>query len=110
MTEHFPSLPEATLAAANRLGQWLALDDFTVQTPAVDIVVLAGNAVIPTIDAALSALEARMVARVPPMLQIAQERLADRTAEPVPRRAGSGALAMLSGRQAGPALALSPPA
>ncbi|WBW59163.1 YdcF family protein [Klebsiella electrica] len=52
MTEHFPSLPEATLAAANRLGQWLALDDFTVQTPAVDIVVLAGNAVIPTIDAA----------------------------------------------------------
>jgi hypothetical protein len=52
MTEHFPSLPEATLAAANRLGQWLALDDFTVQASAVDIVVLAGNAVIPTIDAA----------------------------------------------------------
>lgn len=54
MSEQFPSLPDATLAAANCLGQWLALDDFTAQapTPAVDIVVLAGNAVIPTIDAA----------------------------------------------------------
>ncbi len=27
MSEQFPSLPDATLAAANRLGQWLALDD-----------------------------------------------------------------------------------
>ena len=65
---------------------------------------------ISVILAALSALEARMVARVPPMLQIAQERLADRTAEPVPRRAGRGALAAMTGRQGAPALALSPPA
>ena len=83
-------------------------DELTVTREGLDN--LFGVPVIPTIDAALSALEARMVARVPPMLQIAQERLADRTAEPVPRRAGRGALAMLSGRQAGPALALSPPA
>ena len=38
MSEQFPSLPEAVLAAANQLGAWLAQ------------VVLAGNAVIPTID------------------------------------------------------------
>ncbi|MFK3703535.1 YdcF family protein [Klebsiella sp. NPDC088457] len=54
MTEHFPSLADDTLAAANRLGQWLAQDDFTALAPPpqLDIVVLAGNAVIPTIDAA----------------------------------------------------------
>ena len=27
MSEHFPSLPEAVLAAANQLGAWLAQDD-----------------------------------------------------------------------------------
>ncbi len=49
MSEHFPSLPEATLDAANRLGAWLAQDDLS-QDPQIDVVVLAGNAVIPTID------------------------------------------------------------
>ena len=28
MSEHFPSLPESVLAAANQLGAWLAQDDF----------------------------------------------------------------------------------
>lgn len=49
MSEHFPSLPEATLAAANQLGAWLAQDDLP-QDPQLELVVLAGNAVIPTID------------------------------------------------------------
>ncbi|EMG1269531.1 YdcF family protein [Citrobacter freundii] len=49
----FPPLSASTLAAINTVGQWLAQNDFaeniTVQT---DCVILAGNAVIPTIDAA----------------------------------------------------------
>ena len=49
MSEHFPSLPEAVLAAANQLGAWLAQDDLP-QDPQIELVVLAGNAVIPTID------------------------------------------------------------
>ena len=49
MSEHFPSLPEATLAAANLLGAWLAQDDLPLALQP-DVVVLAGNAVIPTID------------------------------------------------------------
>ena len=54
MTEHFPTLAEETLEAANLVGQWLALDDLSEQQPepAIDVVVLAGNAVIPTIDTA----------------------------------------------------------
>ena len=49
MSEQFPSLPEAVLAAANQLGAWLAQDDLP-QDPQIELVVLAGNAVIPTID------------------------------------------------------------
>ncbi|HEY4467758.1 MAG TPA: YdcF family protein [Klebsiella sp.] len=49
MAEYFPALPEAALAAANQLGAWLAQDDLP-QDPQIDVVVLAGNAVIPTID------------------------------------------------------------
>ena len=51
---HFPILPETTLAAINTVGEWLAQDDLsdTSQPPYVDVVILAGNAVIPTIDAA----------------------------------------------------------
>lgn len=51
---HFPILPDATLAAINTLGTWLAQDDLSGsrQNPDVDRVILAGNAVIPTIDAA----------------------------------------------------------
>lgn len=49
----FPILSAATLAAINTVGRWLAQNDFmeniTVQS---DCVILAGNAVIPTIDAA----------------------------------------------------------
>lgn len=51
---HFPLLPDATLAAINTVGEWLAQDDLraTRQFPNVDAVILAGNAAIPTIDAA----------------------------------------------------------
>lgn len=51
---HFPILPDATLAAINTVGEWLAQDDLSGsrQLPDVDAVILAGNAVIPTIDAA----------------------------------------------------------
>ncbi|QKN84021.1 YdcF family protein [Scandinavium goeteborgense] len=54
MLTTFPNLNETTLQAANRVGEWLAQNDFP--TPPVnvdaDLVVLAGNAVMPTIDAA----------------------------------------------------------
>lgn len=54
MAEQFPRLSAATLAAANQVGAWLAQDDLAMlpALPQVDVVVLAGNAVIPTIDAA----------------------------------------------------------
>ncbi|HEV7326652.1 MAG TPA: hypothetical protein VGN91_16475 [Bosea sp. (in: a-proteobacteria)] len=59
---------------------------------------LFGVPVTPTIDAALGALETRMLARVPPLLQMAQERLADRASvAPRPRRASRGALAAMTG-------------
>ena len=50
----FPCLPDDTLAAVNTVGEWLAQDDVGTREAAqnVDFVVLAGNAVIPTIDAA----------------------------------------------------------
>jgi uncharacterized SAM-binding protein YcdF (DUF218 family) len=50
----FPCLPDETLAAVNTVGEWLAQDDVNAGTAAqnIDFVVLAGNAVIPTIDAA----------------------------------------------------------
>lgn len=51
MTEHFPALSHDTLAAANLIGDWLAQDDLP-QNAQPQIAVLAGNAVIPTIDAA----------------------------------------------------------
>lgn len=47
----FPCLPEPTLAAINTVGEWLAQDDYQ-PGESVDSVILAGNAVIPTIDAA----------------------------------------------------------
>jgi uncharacterized SAM-binding protein YcdF (DUF218 family) len=54
MLTTFPHLNATTLQAANRVGEWLAQNDFS--TPPVnvdaDLVVLAGNAVMPTIDAA----------------------------------------------------------
>lgn len=54
MAEQFPLLSAATLVAANQVGAWLAQDDLATlpAMPEVDVVVLAGNAVIPTIDAA----------------------------------------------------------
>lgn len=54
MAEQFPPLSATALAAANLTGGWLAQNDLATLTapPAVDVVVLAGNAVIPTIDAA----------------------------------------------------------
>ncbi|WP_312979081.1 YdcF family protein [Atlantibacter sp.] len=50
----FPPLSPALINAANTLGQWLAQDDSAVLPAAKDIglVVLAGNAAIPAIDAA----------------------------------------------------------
>jgi len=51
---HFPHLPEPVLAATNTLGRWLANNAFEgkLQPVNTDCVILAGNAVIPTIDAA----------------------------------------------------------
>ena len=48
MAEQFPRLSAATLAAANQVGAWLAQDDLATlpALPQVDVVVLAGNAVI----------------------------------------------------------------
>ncbi|MBM3070228.1 YdcF family protein [Lelliottia sp. RWM.1] len=49
----FPCLPEATLAAVNTVGRWLAQEDLRSETSQdIDAVILAGNAVIPSIDAA----------------------------------------------------------
>lgn len=50
----FPCLSEQTLKAANALGQWLAQNDFHDKPDPLcaDAVILAGNAVIPVIDAA----------------------------------------------------------
>lgn len=52
--ELFPCLPDKTLAAVNTLGEWLAEHPLAdaLPPPEVDLVVLAGNAVIPSIDAA----------------------------------------------------------
>src|SRR5690606_21424818 len=47
----FPCLPDATLSAVNTVGQWLAQDDLQSDRPG-DVVILTGNAVIPTVDAA----------------------------------------------------------
>jgi uncharacterized SAM-binding protein YcdF (DUF218 family) len=53
MNPIFPCLPDDTLAAVNTVGEWLAQDDVEREAAQnVDFVVLAGNAVIPTIDAA----------------------------------------------------------
>ena len=51
---HFPVLADATLAAFNTVAAWLAQDELRVtgHAPEIDAVILAGNAVIPTIDAA----------------------------------------------------------
>lgn len=49
----FPTLSPATIDAINVIGRWLAQDDFSGAAPyQADCVILAGNAVIPTIDAA----------------------------------------------------------
>lgn len=49
----FPTLSTATRDAINVIGQWLAQDDFSGEVPyQADCVILAGNAVMPTIDAA----------------------------------------------------------
>jgi uncharacterized SAM-binding protein YcdF (DUF218 family) len=54
MLTDFPELPESTLNAANTVGAWLAENDYhpRPRPGEGDLVVLAGNAVIPTIDAA----------------------------------------------------------
>ena len=49
----FPTLSPATIDAINVIGQWLVQDDFSGEVPyQADCVILAGNAVMPTIDAA----------------------------------------------------------
>lgn len=58
----FPALSDATLLAINTVGQWLAQNDFVNSTPVqADCVILAGNAVIPTIDAACQLAKDRQV-------------------------------------------------
>ncbi|KAA1045563.1 YdcF family protein [Pseudocitrobacter sp. 73] len=54
MLTTLPRLPDSTLTAANLVGSWLAQNDFASQPQSDDfeVVVLAGNAVIPVIDAA----------------------------------------------------------
>ncbi|YCI83335.1 YdcF family protein [Enterobacteriaceae bacterium] len=53
MITTFPRLPDQTLQAVNTIGQWLACDDAnSTRNAKADLLVLAGNAVIPTIDAA----------------------------------------------------------
>lgn len=54
LTTTFPALQATTLNAINTLGEWLSHNEFAAP-PAVadaDMIILAGNAVIPTIDAA----------------------------------------------------------
>lgn len=47
----FPTLSPATIDAINVIGQWLAQDDFSGEVPyQADCVILAGNAVMPTIE------------------------------------------------------------
>lgn len=62
-TTRFPALPEKTLDAVNALGHWLAQNEFEGKPlPAqADCIVLAGNAVIPTIDAACELAAARNI-------------------------------------------------
>lgn len=54
MLTTFPHLTDATLQAANCVGEWLAQNDYSAPpiNAEADLVVLAGNAIIPTIDAA----------------------------------------------------------
>ncbi|MCT4717153.1 YdcF family protein [Enterobacteriaceae bacterium H18W14] len=54
LTTTFPALQATTIDAINILGQWLARNDFarSPQADDAELIVLAGNAVIPTIDAA----------------------------------------------------------
>ena len=49
----FPCLPGTTLDAVNTVGAWLAQDDYQDNQP-VDLVILAGNAVIPATPRLLS--------------------------------------------------------
>ncbi|WMY72282.1 YdcF family protein [Buttiauxella selenatireducens] len=54
LTTTFPALQATTLDAINTLGEWLSHNEFDAP-PAVsdgELIILAGNAVIPTIDAA----------------------------------------------------------
>ncbi|AGR58863.1 YdcF family protein [Salmonella bongori] len=58
----FPVLSGRTLFAVNTVGQWLAQNDFSGEQPySSDCVILAGNAVIPTIDAACRIAKAQGV-------------------------------------------------
>lgn len=54
MMTNFPRLSGETQQAINILGQWLSQDEFCADSlvGAGDVILLAGNAVIPTIDAA----------------------------------------------------------
>jgi uncharacterized SAM-binding protein YcdF (DUF218 family) len=54
LTTTFPALQATTIGAINTLGQWLARNDFADRPRAdeAELIVLAGNAVIPTVDAA----------------------------------------------------------
>lgn len=61
-TTQFPALSGTTLQAVNTVGKWLAQNDFPGEQPyPSDCVVLAGNAVIPTIDAACRIAKAQGV-------------------------------------------------
>lgn len=58
----FPTLSAKTIDAINVIGQWLAQDDFSNEALyQADCVILAGNAVIPTIDAACKIARDRQI-------------------------------------------------
>lgn len=54
LTTTFPALQATTIDAINRLGEWLSHNEFDAPPAVTDgeLIILAGNAVIPTIDAA----------------------------------------------------------
>ncbi|RPH20236.1 YdcF family protein [Buttiauxella warmboldiae] len=54
LTTAFPALQATTINAINTLGEWLSYHEFAAPPAAsdADMIILAGNAVIPTIDAA----------------------------------------------------------
>jgi len=54
LTSNLPALPDDLLTAVNTVAAWLAVDDFSADSAArpADVIILAGNSVLSTIDGA----------------------------------------------------------